>query len=182
MPEKPEQNKKIIWLIITAAIIVVAAAIIAFALMRDPQNEQDNQDAASYVGLTLSEAREKAEDGGIAYRTYLESDRDLIGGQDVGGLILYVNSMGEDGKVVDAELRSPQPEPEQPGTDEENEAAAETYVGLAEAKATQQAEANGLEVRVIARDGELFPITADLKENRINFSITDGKVTKAEFY
>lgn len=50
------------------------------------------------------------------------------------------------------------------------------YVGLEEREAEAQAVLDGLMVRITGRDGEYFPVTADLRSNRVNFVIDQGKV------
>lgn len=58
------------------------------------------------------------------------------------------------------------------------ETATPVLVGLAEDEATEAAEALGWEVRVIRREGEDLPMTMDLRTNRVNVEVTDGKVTE----
>lgn len=66
-----------------------------------------------------------------------------------------------------------------PNTDYRN---MDTYIGLTETKAIERAEDGGLEHRIVERDGESYPITEDLNYDRVNFTIMDTKVTKAEIY
>ena len=56
---------------------------------------------------------------------------------------------------------------------------ADGLVGLAETDATKVATGKGLEVRVVERDGEFFPATADYRTDRVNLTIVDGTVTAA---
>jgi hypothetical protein len=58
------------------------------------------------------------------------------------------------------------------------ETATPVLVGLAEDEATEAAEALGWEVRVIRREGEDLPMTMDLRTNRVNVEVADGKVTE----
>jgi hypothetical protein len=57
-----------------------------------------------------------------------------------------------------------------------------SYEGLTEEEAITQAEEADTPYRVIARDGEQFPATMDYNPERINFTVEDGVVTRAEFY
>lgn len=55
---------------------------------------------------------------------------------------------------------------------------AERLVGLSEKEATASAESQGWVVRVVARDGEEFPITMDYSTGRVNLTIEDDVVTE----
>ena len=50
-------------------------------------------------------------------------------------------------------------------------------IGLTEADATAALTDAGYTVRVVERDGEMFPVTMDYSESRANLVITDGSVT-----
>lgn len=52
----------------------------------------------------------------------------------------------------------------------------QTLVGLPEADAQSRAEADGYRWRVVKRDGEGLPVTADLITNRIDAEIDNGKL------
>jgi hypothetical protein len=54
----------------------------------------------------------------------------------------------------------------------------EDYVGLSLEEAEAKAEADGRPTRVVEEDGEKFPVTMDFIENRLNFVVEDGTVTK----
>ena len=54
---------------------------------------------------------------------------------------------------------------------------ADTLVGLAEDDAVKSAEGRGWTVRIAERDGEQFMLTLDFQTNRVNLSITKGRVT-----
>ena len=56
---------------------------------------------------------------------------------------------------------------------------ADGLVGLSESDASEVAEGKGLEVRVVERDGEFLPATADYRTDRVNLTIVDGTVTAA---
>ena len=56
---------------------------------------------------------------------------------------------------------------------------ASSYVGLSEQEATNKAKKDGLTYRVIERDGEGLMATMDYSADRINFAITNNKVTSA---
>lgn len=56
------------------------------------------------------------------------------------------------------------------------------YVGLTEEEATAKAEADGYTIRVVGIDGECQAITMDLREDRVNIDLVDGKVTGAAIY
>lgn len=53
------------------------------------------------------------------------------------------------------------------------------YVGLTLMAAIDVAIANDHSVRVRSRDGEHLIGTADLNPSRVNFTLVDGRVTKA---
>lgn len=53
------------------------------------------------------------------------------------------------------------------------------YIGLTESQAIDWATNNGLEYRVTRRDTESLPITDDFRNDRVNFELDNGKVTKA---
>lgn len=59
---------------------------------------------------------------------------------------------------------------------------APTYVGVNEEEARSLAESEGLELRVVGRDGICAPATADFREGRVNLDIVDGVVIRAERY
>ena len=63
-----------------------------------------------------------------------------------------------------------------------NQACTSWYIGLSEEDALAKATREELAHRVVVREGESLPVTMDLREDRINFEIENGKVTKAEFY
>jgi hypothetical protein len=53
------------------------------------------------------------------------------------------------------------------------------FTGLTEDAATALAANLGLEIRVVARDGEEFAVTRDYRTTRVNIRIVDGTVTEA---
>lgn len=55
---------------------------------------------------------------------------------------------------------------------------AERLVGLSEADATATATERGWDVRVVARDGEEFPITMDYSTSRVNLTVEKDVVVK----
>lgn len=58
----------------------------------------------------------------------------------------------------------------------------ESYIGLSETEATQKAQDVGYEVRIVERDGQPLGQDTDLKDDRINFSISNGEIEEAEIY
>lgn len=52
------------------------------------------------------------------------------------------------------------------------------FVGLSEKDAEALAGKRGLKHRVVEREGEMLPATRDLRQDRLNFIVKDGKVTK----
>ncbi|HVQ87845.1 MAG TPA: hypothetical protein VMT88_06650 [Actinomycetes bacterium] len=64
------------------------------------------------------------------------------------------------------------------GTPDHDDAAAK-YVGLTLPQAKQLAKKNDQTVRIIGKDGECFPITMDLRTNRVNLYLEDGIVQNA---
>lgn len=63
-----------------------------------------------------------------------------------------------------------------------NESCTKKYVGMTESNATQEVQKQGRVFRIVERDGKSFPVTEDYNKERLNFSIKDGKVIKAELY
>ena len=61
----------------------------------------------------------------------------------------------------------------------ETETPAPGYIGLDEEEASALAAEEGLEIREVGRDGECFPITMDLRDDRINVEYADGVVVGA---
>ena len=55
----------------------------------------------------------------------------------------------------------------------------QSYVGLTKREAILKAEATNTPWRITREDKEMFMVTQDFVENRLNFEIDDGKVTKA---
>lgn len=55
-----------------------------------------------------------------------------------------------------------------------------SYVGLSESEALAKAKQSKQPARVVERDGEMVPVTADFAFGRYNFFIKDGKVYKVE--
>ena len=56
---------------------------------------------------------------------------------------------------------------------------AASYVGLTKKEAIAKAEASDTPWRITREDKETFMVTQDFVENRVNFEIDNGKVTKA---
>lgn len=54
------------------------------------------------------------------------------------------------------------------------------YVGLAERAALDKADAESKASRVVERDGEFLPVTADYSPGRLNFYVKNGKVYKVQ--
>lgn len=80
-----------------------------------------------------------------------------------------------------AEPMPAEPEPALPGEGDVIGIApedAERLVGMSEADAVAEAEAQGWDVRVVARDGEEFPITMDYSTGRVNLTVVNDVVTK----
>jgi hypothetical protein len=57
----------------------------------------------------------------------------------------------------------------------------QSWVGLTKKEAIAKAEASDTEWRILREDKESFPATLDFVEDRINFEIDNGKVTKATY-
>jgi hypothetical protein len=55
-------------------------------------------------------------------------------------------------------------------------------LGKSEMEAEKMCKNDGLECRTVERDGETFSVTMDLNPNRVNMTINQGIVTKAELY
>src|SRR5688572_8978479 len=56
------------------------------------------------------------------------------------------------------------------------------FVGLTEEEAIELAEERGLQVREVGRDGECFPVTMDLRDDRINLEFIGDIVVGAAIY
>lgn len=67
-------------------------------------------------------------------------------------------------------------------TIEEKEVCAKDYVGLSETEAVSKAEEKEIASRVIERDGKGLLVNSDRNENRLNFTVENGIVTKVEFF
>ena len=65
---------------------------------------------------------------------------------------------------------------------EGTETPAPDYIGLDESEAAELAADQSLEVREVGRDGECFPVTLDLRPDRINLEYADGVVVGAAVY
>jgi hypothetical protein len=79
---------------------------------------------------------------------------------------------------VDEETRRLLPESARKDLDR-TERIAETLVGQTERAATEAAEAQGITVRIASREGESFPLRADMRFSRVNLVIERGVVTQA---
>ena len=62
-----------------------------------------------------------------------------------------------------------------------SDSSAQSYVGLTKKEAIAKAEASDTQWRILREDKESFPATQDFVEDRINFEIDNGKVTKATY-
>ena len=60
-----------------------------------------------------------------------------------------------------------------------SDTSARSYVGLTKKEAIAKAEASDTPWRILREDDEVFMATQDFVEERVNFEIDDGKVTKA---
>jgi hypothetical protein len=58
---------------------------------------------------------------------------------------------------------------------------AASWVGLRKQEAIARAEASDTPWRITREDDESFLVTQDFVEDRINFEVDDGKVTKATY-
>lgn len=64
-------------------------------------------------------------------------------------------------------------------TGDGGEGVATEFVGLSTVDATAKAEKDGNPWRIAEEDGEVFALTMDYNPERVNFVITEGKVTQA---
>ncbi len=62
-----------------------------------------------------------------------------------------------------------------------SDTSAPSYVGLTKKEAIAKAEASDTPWRILREDKEVFMVTQDFVEDRINFEIDNGKVTKATY-
>lgn len=108
-------------------------------------------------------------------------------------LVLAVSACGDDDEdAVDDTTTVPSnqdvgdglPDSLPPGTIPpfETPSDAEDYVGLSKAEAEAKAEEDGRVFRIVQEDETIPTITDELMSNRINVTIMDGVVTKAEYY
>lgn len=67
-------------------------------------------------------------------------------------------------------------------TIEEKEICTGDYVGLSESEAANKAKSANQVYRIVERDGEGLPINSDRNQYRLNFTVSNDKVIKAEFY
>jgi|GEM_PF-2593296 len=67
-------------------------------------------------------------------------------------------------------------------TVEEKTECAQDYIGLTEEEGMERAKTAGFSYRTVERDGKSQPRTMDFSETRLNFSVTDNRITKVEFY
>lgn len=56
------------------------------------------------------------------------------------------------------------------------------YLGLRKSAAIALAHQKGLKQRIVQEDGKSFPITKDLRPDRLNFVVEKGMVTSVRFY
>lgn len=56
-----------------------------------------------------------------------------------------------------------------------------TLLGLTEKEAISICQANNYSWRIVRKDGINLIITMDLKLNRLNFYVDNGKITKVDF-
>lgn len=55
-----------------------------------------------------------------------------------------------------------------------------SIIGLSEKEAIDKITVAGFKARVTVRDGKAGPVTAEMRADRLNLAITDGKVTASE--
>jgi hypothetical protein len=64
----------------------------------------------------------------------------------------------------------------------DNQSCTKDYIGLIESDAVSKANSLKQPYRIVQREDQTFPVTQDLNNDRLNFTIKDGVVTRAEFY
>lgn len=92
-------------------------------------------------------------------------------------LLLAACGSGADGEAPDGTVSLPG-EPVCLGQGDE----APDFVGLTEQEAIELAEDRGLQVREVGRDGECFPVTMDLRSDRVNLEFIGDVVVGAAIY
>jgi hypothetical protein len=65
--------------------------------------------------------------------------------------------------------------------DQQGKPSEQSWVGLTKKEAIAKAEAEDRQWRILREDDETFMATQDFVEDRINFEIDNGKVTKATY-
>jgi hypothetical protein len=53
------------------------------------------------------------------------------------------------------------------------------WIGLSLKEAIEQSESHGLNYRIVEENGQAKMVTADLKQNRINFRVSNNKIIGA---
>lgn len=56
-----------------------------------------------------------------------------------------------------------------------------TIIGMSEGQASTFLTAEGIDYRIVERDGESFPVTMDYSPERANLTIQNGVVTEVQF-
>ncbi len=104
-------------------------------------------------------------------------------------LVFFAWSLFSDASSDGAENTDPatdfvpiDPPDEQDDVSQEGYERDSAYEGLTEAEAVTKADEADVTYRIAVRDGEHFPLTMDYNPERINFTVEDGVVTRAEFY
>lgn len=89
----------------------------------------------------------------------------------------YLDINNDGGTEPDPGTAVPEPAPAPDEMAPIPQSDADLLVGLAEDEATKVATSRGWTVRIAERDGEQFMLTLDFQTNRVNLSITKGRVT-----
>ncbi|PID70653.1 hypothetical protein CSB37_01035 [bacterium DOLZORAL124_38_8] len=147
--------------------VVKDGKIVSFTVEGRSSDNKSGASAAEYVGLTEAKANELAKKNNVAFRVVERDGKalpvtlDLQDGR--------VNAVVKNGKVESVTIE----EGFQVDIDTENKI---SYNGLSEKAAAELAKKNGVAFRVVERDGNPLPTTADLRPGRINAVVKDGTV------
>jgi hypothetical protein len=155
-----------------------------------------------YLGLTVAEALAQAEASDTLFRVVEQDGQPLPATMDyrpgrINAIVINdilidltiegINDTTEETPITNKEVNTTTDHHTTNPSDDMlrnippiNEADYDFLMGLTEAEALAQAEANNIPARVVARDDQLFPVTSDLQHGRANLTITDGIVTKVD--
>lgn len=158
------------WLVLVLSIIVPLAGMSALAAA-DPFDEAKARHAWTWFGLDEVQVQAEADRRKVTLVVVRRDgkDEDRIG-ESPAGAVVMVHLQG--GRVLWAQAR----DGARSHTEGVADAALLPWLGLAEDTVMTTAKAAGRPVRVVARDGQDFPVTLDFNEQRLNLHVLKGVV------